>query len=363
MTRKIPFQDFFCGSGLVSYGLGNHFEAVWANDVSRRKQAVYEANLGSSAFVLDDIAHIKGADVPQAELSWASFPCQDLSLAGRMGGIRAARSGLVWEWLRIMHEMGDAAPAVVCLENVTGLVSAAHGQDYRTLHHELADLGYRAGVIMLNADRFVPQSRPRVFVIATRGRIPDALVADGPTWLQTPAIRRVAATIEGFVWWSAPQPEPMTAEVADIVVPGIPYDRPQVVALVPDAHVRKFLDSGREYATGYRRTRNHRQVLELRCDGIAGCLRTPGGGSSKQFLVHKRPDGGLEARLLTVREVARLMGAPDSWQLPGSENDGYAAMGDAVAVPVAAWVASNFLRPLAEAEEGEDGRRGAHEAA
>lgn len=158
VSDKIPFQDFFCGSGLVSYGLRHSFEAVWANDVSRRKQDVYEANLGDSAFVLADIASIHGHDVPYAELSWASFPCQDLSLAGRMDGIRAARSGLVWEWLRIVREMGEAAPPVVCLENVTGLVSAAHGQDYRTLHGELVDLGYRVGVVMVNADEFLPQS-------------------------------------------------------------------------------------------------------------------------------------------------------------------------------------------------------------
>ena len=74
------------------------------------------------------------------------------------------------------------------------------------------------------------------------------------------------------------------------------------------------------YATGYRRTRNGKQQLELRFDGIAGCLRTPEGGSSKQYLVVKK-DGTVHARLLTVRETARLMGAPDSFKLPGSQND------------------------------------------
>ena len=102
------------------------------------------------------------------------------------------------------------------------------------------------------------------------------------------------------------------------------------------------------YATGYRRTRHGEQQLELRFDGIAGCLRTPEGGSSKQYLVVKKNDE-IHARLLTVREAARLMGAPDSFILPGSYNDGYKAMGDAVAMPVAQFIGENFLTKLAEA--------------
>lgn len=52
---------------------------------------------------------------------------------------------------------------------------------------------------------------------------------------------------------------------------------------------------------------------------------------------------------MTVREAARLMGAPDSFILPGSYNDGYKAMGDAVAMPVAQFIGENFLTKLAEA--------------
>ena len=100
---------------------------------------------------------------------------------------------------------------------------------------------------------------------------------------------------------------------------------------------------------GYKRTRNGRQVLELRFDGIAGCLRTPEGGSSRQLLVLKR-DGVLTTRLLTARETARLMGAPDRYQLPENYNDAYKAMGDAVAVPAVRFLAKNLLLPLCAAK-------------
>ena len=95
-------HEFFAGSGLVAYGLKGMFAPVWANDISEQKAAVYEANFGCDRFILDDIKNIKGSVLPFAHLSWASFPCQDLSLAGSIGGIHASRSGLVWEWLRVL---------------------------------------------------------------------------------------------------------------------------------------------------------------------------------------------------------------------------------------------------------------------
>jgi len=84
----------------------------------------------------------------------------------------------------------------------------------------------------------------------------------------------------------------------------------------------------------------------LRFDGIAGCLRTPEGGSSRQIVLMVN-GGSVRSRLLTVRECARLMGADDNYALPGSYNDGYRAMGDAVAVPVTRFLSEHLLAPLA----------------
>jgi DNA (cytosine-5)-methyltransferase 1 len=70
-------HEFFAGSGLVAYGLKNMFAPVWANDISQQKADVYKANFYSEHFLLEDIKNVKGADLPYAHLSWASFPCQD----------------------------------------------------------------------------------------------------------------------------------------------------------------------------------------------------------------------------------------------------------------------------------------------
>ena len=108
--------------------------------------------------------------------------------------------------------------------------------------------------------------------------------------------------------------------------------------------------------TAYRRTRPNEdgvkvQRLEIRFDGLAGCLRTPKGGSSRQSVIIVE-QGFVSSRLMTTRECARLMGAPETYKLPGSYNDGYKAMGDAVAVPVTRWLSKHLLRPLVNRVRG-----------
>ncbi len=340
-------HEFFAGSGLVAYGLKGLFSPVWANDISPEKAAVYEANFEAEHFILGDVKNVRGQDLPSAHLSWASFPCQDLSLAGVMGGIHAERSGLVWEWLRILDEM-KSPPRLLLMENVIGLLSTHHGENYLKLHMALAERGYRSGAIVINADRFVPQSRPRVFVIAVdkETKIPESLLGKGPCWLHNSAAISVAENAPDWIWWNTEEPPSLASSIADIVEKHIKFDKDSVLSEIPDSHIRAFYSSDNQYATGYRRTRNGKPRMELRTDGIAGCLRTPEGGSSVQYLIAKKKDG-LHARCLTVRETARLMGAPDTFLLPGSYRDGYMAMGDAVALPVAKFVGERFLSVLA----------------
>jgi len=101
--------DFFAGSGLVSEGLSPYFETIWANDICAKKTAVYVSNFGSDHFLLKSIEKVSGKELPKADLAWASFPCQDLSLAGKMSGLESGdRPALFWEWLRVLDEMPDS---------------------------------------------------------------------------------------------------------------------------------------------------------------------------------------------------------------------------------------------------------------
>jgi DNA (cytosine-5)-methyltransferase 1 len=111
---------------------------------------------------------------------------------------------------------------------------------------------------------------------------------------------------------------------------------------------------GRAVGAVFRRTRLEEgrpvQRAEVRFDGLAGCLRTPRGGSSRQAIVVVE-DGHVRSRLLTPREAARLMGLPESYALPPTATNALHVTGDGVAVPVVRWLAEQLLEPLLEGRE------------
>lgn len=349
MNAKWKMQEFFAGCGLAGYALRSWFETVWANDISKKKFEVYRANFDESAYCLQDVKTVKGADLPETHLSWASFPCQDLSLAGRMEGINSSRSGLVWEWFRILDEM-PVKPKVLALENVMGYVSADGGSACRAVHSALMERGYVGGAVMLDASLFLPQSRKRIFHIAVKKgtALPRDIAGYAPCWLHPSAVQRIGQELDGWVWWTAPKPASRIQSLKDIAEDGVPFDKDAILDILSGRHKRMLEESGDAVAAGYQRTRNGRQVLELRLDGLAGCLRTLAGGCNRQYLVVKR-NGEVHARLMTLREAGRLMGVPDSFAFPSGYRDGWDAMGDAVAVPAVEFIGRHFLAPLAEA--------------
>ena len=87
------------------------------------------------------------------------------------------------------------------------------------------------------------------------------------------------------------------------------------------------------------------QRAEIRYDGLAGCLRTPAGGSSKQLLLVTE-SGRTRLRAVSAREAARLMGLDDSYRLPAAETNALKVVGDGVSVPVVRWLAEHLLAPL-----------------
>lgn len=348
-------------AGLAQAGIGT----VWANDIEPAKREIYVANFGHQEFRLADVRTVRGDDVPDIELATASFPCTDLSLAGnRRGlGVKAAPSGreggssMFWEFARILDEMRTRRPAVVLLENVLGFGSSNDGSDLRSVALELNRLGYSCDVRVIDAKHFVPQSRPRIFVVGLTDPRPhdgSIEVTQAPRWLKrlvqtAPAIRlhhralpplpEGPTDLRGIIetlptdadeWWSAER----VARFADSLSP---INRSRLTDLRTSEHV--------VWRTAYRRTRDGRAVWEIRGDSIAGCLRTARGGSSKQALV-ECGNGEFRVRWLTPREYARLMGAP-SFVLPERRNQALFGFGDAVCVPVVRWLCEAYVAPEA----------------
>ena len=350
---KPAVLDFFAGSGLAAEALRSFFTIVWANDICEKKARTYRANHPARVLHVGNISAVRGADLPRAELSWASFPCQDLSLAGELKGIDSARSGMVWQWLRVMDEM-EQRPRVVVAENVVGLVSANRGKHYLALHNALTARGFRVGAVVLDAVRWVPQSRSRVFVVGVASSsLPDSLVAEEPTWCHTEALKQISRRVKEFVWWKLPEPRATRPGLSDIIDYGAAThsmeESQRNAKLIPARHrtrMESMVNGVPTVFPGYKRTRGGQQVLEVRFDNVAGCLRTPQGGSSRQYVVIYK-DGQFSTRLLTVQEAARLMGVRASYRILGSYNDGYKAMGDGVAVPAVRHLARHLLLPLA----------------
>jgi len=361
----ITAAEFFAGIGLVRMGLQSAgIEVVFANDIEADKHEMYARNFGMDAashFVLGDIGKVTGADVPDIDLAWASFPCTDLSLAGNRKGLKGVQSGTFWEFTRVLEEMAERRPSVVALENVTGLATSHNGDDIVAAIRELNRLGYSVDVLTLDARRFVPQSRPRLFIVGARD-VPDDVAEPNselrPDWLQIPygdpGLRMHRAKLP------AP-PAPLTSGLGDSVERhhGEWWD---------GERTRKFIESLSDYQaerlnalkrqkttafrTAYRRTRNGVAVWEIRPDDIAGCLRTARGGSSKQAVV-RVGRGEVRVRWMTPTEYARLMGAGD-YDIDGVRpNQVLFGFGDAVCVPVVGWLAENYLAPLVNGDLSE----------
>lgn len=375
MPGPRPFYEFFAGGGMARLGLGDGWRCALSNEWDAAKAAAYRARFGPAPELrVGDVAELSPADLPgRAALAWASFPCQDLSLAGARRGLAGARSGTFFSFWRLIEGAAaqGRAPTLIALENVVGAVTSHDGRDFEALVALLAGAGYRVGALVADAAHFLPQSRPRLFVVAAReGAALEALTAAAPDPLwTTPALARAADALpealrRRWVWWRLPAPPPRNTDLAAVLEPDAalsawhePEQTARLIALMAPAS-RARLDAmqaagARRAATLYRRTRpdgqgGKIQRAELRCDGIAGCLRTPAGGSSRQTVVIVE-GGRVRSRLLSGREAARLMGVPDDYPLPESATAAQHLFGDGVAVPVVRWLAQHLLEPLADA--------------
>jgi DNA (cytosine-5)-methyltransferase 1 len=353
---------------MARLGLAPDFTCVFANDISARKAKAYAAAHGADHLQVGDVWGLRADDLPtKAALAWASSPCQDLSAAGKRRGLAAERSGAFWGFWRLILDLDKQgrAPPVIVLENVTGLFTSRAGQDFTAVIEAMADLGYGAGAVELDAAWFLPQSRPRAFVVAARA-CPKGLTSDAPSGhAHSRAVVAAAARLSpkaasAWRWWRLPEPPRRNSILADILEPHnqvawrSPAQTAALVALMAPLQRQRLEALQKSGApaigAGFRRMRVVEGVkcqrFEARFDGMAGCIRTAGGGSSRQFILHIEGDT-IKSRALTPRETARLMGLPDEFPLPKAGGEALQVTGDGVAVPVARFLSENLLAPLA----------------
>lgn len=374
----LDFYEFFAGGGMVRAGLGTaKWKCRFANDFDHKKGAVYSGNWekagGAKALKIEDVRKLTAQDLSgRADLAWASFPCQDLSLAGGGAGLKGDRSGTFWPFWHLMKNLlaEERAPRLIALENVCGTLTSHEGKDFAAICGALHHSDYTFGALVIDAAYFVPQSRPRLFIIGVHKdlEIPAEFTTQVPMapWhtrgLQTAFEKMPACVKKSWVWWSLPAVQMRNTTFADLI-----EDEPADIAWHPQEKTRQLLSmmsdvnrakvdaakkSGcRRVGTIYKRTRLNEdgskvQRAEIRFDDIAGCLRTPAGGSSRQLILVVEGTK-VRSRLISGRETARLMGLPEEYELPKNYNEAYHLTGDGVVVPVVRFLAENLFEPLA----------------
>ncbi|MEG3123515.1 DNA cytosine methyltransferase [Sphingomonas sp. GB1N7] len=369
MDDRPGFYEFFAGGGMARAGLGSGWQCLFANDFDVKKAATYSENWGPQGLHIGDVGRVETSQLQsRADLVWASFPCQDLSLAGAGAGLKGARSGTFWPFWKLVESLrGEGRkPRAIVLENVCGLLTSHNGADFAALCEAVGDAGYWLGAMVIDAQYFVPQSRPRLFVIAldmdqeVPGRIfsPFAIDRWHPERLRQAQAALPERLRARWLWFTAPTPAKRNLSLADIV-----EDEPKDVAWHSLSETAALLtmmtrlnrakiemmaaNTGRSIGAVYKRTRIEKGVkvqrAEVRFD-MAGCLRTPAGGSSRQTIVAIE-GGKVRSRLISARETARLMGLPEEYKLPDRYTDAYHLTGDGVAVPVVRHIAQSILEP------------------
>jgi DNA (cytosine-5)-methyltransferase 1 len=336
---------------------------AFANDIDPHKEEIYRANFPDADrhFVPGDINGLSSSQIPNVSLATASFPCNDLSLAGAREGLQGKNSSAFWGFIRTLDMMSGRLPSLILLENVTGFLTSRGGRDFEDAMFALNDLGYAVDPIILDAAWFVPQSRRRLFVVCTKTN--DLKQVGLNQLLQESPIRPAALT--QFIlshpdinWQIRNLPNPPTGKTKlQDILEKLPADsevwwsRERAKYLLDQMSPRHraiadqlIASSKLSYGTVFRRIRNGKSMAELRIDGIAGCLRTPRGGSGRQILF-KGGRGDYRVRLLTARECARLMGA-DDFNINVPLNQALFGFGDAVCVPVIRWIARNYLNAV-----------------
>jgi DNA (cytosine-5)-methyltransferase 1 len=367
--KQKRFAEFFAGIGLMRIGLERAgWRAAFANDIEADKRRMYNDHFGGTGeFVLGDVHQLNAGDIPDIALATASFPCNDLSLAGARRGLDGEQSSAFWGFVNVLTKMGKRRPPLVLLENVTGFLTSNGGNDFRDALLALNRLGYAVDALIIDAVRFVPQSRQRLFVIGTKSSEVSALngtprfyqsdcrppaLADFMMWnadinwrvRPLSSLPSTKAKLEDVLeelplnskmWWSSERCEYLLNQMS-------PKHRAAATAMIHGSRIT--------HGTVFRRVRKEGSMAELRTDGIAGCLRTPRGGSGRQILF-AAGKGQFAVRLLSPRECARLMGV-DDYTIRVSLNQALFGFGDAVCVPVIEWIGRSYLNPVWEELKG-----------
>ena len=347
---SFTFIDLFAGIG----GMRRGFEAeggrcIYTSEWNAFSQTTYRANFpGDSEPIAGDVTKVKAEDIPGHDVLVGGFPCQPFSIAGvskknalgRPHGFRCDAQGtLFFDVARIIEH---PRPKAFLLENVKNLLSHDKGNTFRVIQHTLREeLGYHIDARVIDAARFVPQHRERIFIVGIRDSAGFSL-AD----LQLPSVE-AGPRLEKIL-----HPEDGSEEITEFTSAFIAGPRGRVLSkyTLTDGlwtylqnYAKKHQAQGNGFGFGLVGPKNIARTLSARYykDGSEILIRQKG----------KAP------RRLTPRECARLMGFDEPgrapFRIPVSDTQAYKQFGNAVVVPVVRAVAAH-MKPWITGEAEQD---------
>ena len=312
MRKEFRFIDLFAGIG----GLRMAFEksggrCVFSSEWNKFSQITYEENFGEVP--AGDITKIKAKDIPNHDILIGGFPCQPFSLAGvsskkalgRKHGFEDETQGTLF--FDIVRIIGEKKPKAFLLENVKNLKSHDKGNTFRVIMKKLREeLGYDVHYKVIDASSVVPQHRERIFIV-------------------------------GFK-------KPMDFEFPELI-----NKRPKLGSVLEKRVDKKYtLTDGTWNAL-----QRHKKMHEKKNQGfgytladknkIANTLSARYYKDGAEILI---PKGNGNPRRLTPRECARIMGFPEKFKIPVSDNQAYRQFGNAVVVPVVTEIAKAMVKVM-----------------
>lgn len=281
--------DLFCGiGGFHTAAVNCGLEVVFASDIDEEARAAYRHNYGIEP--VGDIVQVKAEDIPDHDILLAGFPCQPFSIIGGMAGTEDARGRLFLEILRIVRAK---RPRGIVLENVKQLATAQHGSVLRHIIDDLQDMGYTTDWRILNAlDLGLPQKRERVIIVATLPKF------------------------DRFPWPTAKLPMKPLEEILEKDPASRFFVSETIRAKRHAAHKASVTPS-----VWHENKAGHISSYPYSC-----ALRA--GASYNYLLVNGE-------RRFTPREMLRLQGFPDTFEIVSSDSQTRKQAGNAVPVPIA----------------------------
>lgn len=311
----LTFGSLFTGIGGFDLGFeraGMH--CLWQCEIDRYCGEVLTRHW-PDVTRYEDVRTITRENAESVDVICGGFPCQDVSVAGKRAGLAEERSGLWFEFARVISEL---KPRWVVIENVPGLLSSNQGQDFETVLSALVEFGYGVSWRILDAQFFgVPQRRRRVFVVGSLG---NGLFAE-------------VLFERGGVCGNTSQGGKEGPEYSGTVANCITTREGQRMNETIETLIPVMMEYGNDRAIGI---------------DVAPTLKT---AAAKSPLIPAMVENGYKqifefgktptmkgVRKLTPTECARLQGFPDDWNDNVSDTQRYKQFGNAVAVPVAEWI-------------------------